>query len=125
MRRNGVATFRCRLSDEKDGKAYDVPQWMFDPAACARIKKSDQPYVSVLALRQLVQLLSDANASGRSRQNSLGELKNEHFQDCKGDALDENARITNGEQTTRSVRASTNRSKLEPASTKRKKGGSK
>ena len=80
MFRNGVSTFRCRLRSAEDGKSRDVPQWMFDSVACAGLKTSDQPYVSVFALRRLVRLLNNTcsgerNPSDIAAQRALEALR--------------------------------------------------
>lgn len=55
--RRDRAAFRYRLLSYLAAKPREVPQWMFDHAACFVMQASDQPLVSVTSLQRLLHLL--------------------------------------------------------------------
>jgi hypothetical protein len=59
----GGIVFRCGLEQNRDAGSLEIPQWMFDRAACARIRTTDSPVASTEALSDLKALL--AAAAGR------------------------------------------------------------
>ncbi len=96
MVRGGVSIYRCRLIDEKS-RSRDVPQWMFETATCCLMEFSDEPRVSVAALRNLKIFVSE-----RKRHfNDLDEvvLENRHFQSSTGDDDNFHATQANPEST--------------------------
>src|SRR5271166_942664 len=52
------AVFRCALEPANVARPLEVPQWMFDAAACCRVVLAATPSVSVDVLRELDQLIS-------------------------------------------------------------------
>jgi hypothetical protein len=52
------AVFRCALEPADLARPLDVPQWMFDAAACCRLVLAAAPSVGVEVLRELDQLIS-------------------------------------------------------------------
>ena len=52
------AVFRCALEPADAARPLEVPQWMFDAAACCRVVLAATPSVSVEVLRELDQLIS-------------------------------------------------------------------
>jgi len=52
------AVFRCALEPANVARPLEVPQWMFDAAACCRVVLAATPSVSVEVLRALDQLIS-------------------------------------------------------------------
>ena len=115
MVRNGRAVFRCRLISEQTGKPRDVPQWMFDSAACCLMQANDEPVVAVKALQRLSQLVTE-HINDRS---DCGEsmLEDQHFHCTKGDADGQNSKSSAAKNSAGAVRASANRSSMdEPCS---------
>lgn len=68
------AIFRCALEPADVARPLEVPQWMFDAAACCRTTLALAPSVSVEALRELRELLSAVGATAEG-----GVLKAEHL----------------------------------------------
>ena len=68
------AVFRCALERADVARPLEVPQWMFDAAACCRIALAATPSVSVEALRELDQLLSAVKPAEQA-----DVLQAEHF----------------------------------------------
>ncbi|MEM9942059.1 MAG: hypothetical protein AAF939_10760 [Planctomycetota bacterium] len=81
MTRKGVPTFRCRLLSALDGKAFDIPQWMFDSSVCASMQFQDHPRVSLVALKSLATLILELKSVGCSTTVVEGT----HFQNEDGD----------------------------------------
>jgi hypothetical protein len=52
--------FRCRIEETVDGRALEIPQWMFDPTSGA-IELTAEPHVSCAALVNLTALLRGAS----------------------------------------------------------------
>lgn len=60
-----MAVFRCLL-DTESKRAIEIPQWMFDAAACCRMMEVRAPHVTCAALRELVGLLAGAEGGPAS-----------------------------------------------------------
>ena len=60
------AVFRCALEPADVARPLEVPQWMFDAAACCRILLADTPSVTVQVLRDLDQLISAVKPAERT-----------------------------------------------------------
>ena len=58
LTKNGAAICHCGLSQTRDSRALEVPQWMFDSAACSRTQIAPSGAVSGAALLELKELLS-------------------------------------------------------------------
>ena len=58
--RGTARIFRCRPDD--DSRALEIPQWMFEAAACSRTRQVRAPIVTCQALRELGKLLDAASA---------------------------------------------------------------
>ena len=54
------AVYRCVLEQGDDSRSLEVPQWMFDAAACCWIALSPTPAVTGEALRELRRLIEGA-----------------------------------------------------------------
>ena len=54
------ARYRCVLEHADDSRSFEVPQWMFDAAACCRIALSPTPAVTYEVLRELHRLIDSA-----------------------------------------------------------------
>jgi hypothetical protein len=52
------AVYRCVLELADGSRPLEVPQWMFDAAACCRIALAPKPAVPCATLRELIQLIS-------------------------------------------------------------------
>lgn len=101
--RRDRAVFRCRLVSNLAAKPREVPQWMFDPAACCLIQTGEQPRVSVTGLQQLVQLLRQC------------VLQDQHFPLMEGDADEPRTPAPNGAIASGPVHASSRRASVEPS----------
>jgi hypothetical protein len=51
------AVFRCSLEPAETARPLEVPQWMFDPAACCRVHLQTAPAVDYEALLEVKRLL--------------------------------------------------------------------
>jgi len=62
--------FRCNLSGSHTDRWLEVPAWMFDRSACARVRVSADPHGNLAALTALAallrQVLSDRLASSNA-----------------------------------------------------------
>ncbi len=58
LTKNGAAICRCGLSQTPNSRALEVPQWMFDSAACSRTRITPSVAVTGAALLELKELLS-------------------------------------------------------------------
>jgi hypothetical protein len=105
--RRDRAIFRCRLVKDLAAKAREVPQWMFDHAACCLMQASDEPRASVMALRRLGQLLEQR------------VIEDQHFLSTKGDADEPSSTGPDVASTVGSLRASPEHPAVErPSSTR-------
>ena len=73
--RSGVATFRCRADDSS--RCFEVPQWMFDAAACCHTQLGSQAIVACRALYDLRDLIQ-ATERIHSKPVLLGEHPSIH-----------------------------------------------
>ena len=55
--KQGQSVCRCGLEEERNRLAIEVPTWVFEPAACGRLRVMAAPLVSGDALRALQTLL--------------------------------------------------------------------
>jgi hypothetical protein len=55
--KRGSAVARCSLEDEQPFRILEIPVWMFDEAACCRIRTDGSSVVTVEALRDLMTVL--------------------------------------------------------------------
>lgn len=60
------AVFRCALEPADVARPLEVPQWMFDAAACCRVALAASPSVTVEVLRELDQLISAVKPAERT-----------------------------------------------------------
>lgn len=103
MDRRDRTVFRCRLVSNLAAKPREVPQWMFDHAACCVMQAGEQPRVSVIALRRLVRLLRRC------------VLEDQHFPLAKGDADEPRSTDSDVASATGPVHASSQRTSVEPS----------
>jgi hypothetical protein len=66
---------RCAREQEDVARALEIPQWMLDPIACARMSFGDAPSVSVGALRDVFELM---RVAGRSDVPPVLQAEHEH-----------------------------------------------
>ena len=59
IERGGERSFRCDLDAKQTARCMEVPAWMFDRAACLRVRHADVPQVEVTALGCLKALLAE------------------------------------------------------------------
>ena len=55
--RSGCALFRCSIEENLETRLLEIPQWMFDPATCCRMRLAAVPIVTCKALLDLKTLL--------------------------------------------------------------------
>ena len=58
MKRGGAGVLRCSQSSEEGARCLEMPEWMFDRAACCGMVRADSPRVSGAALYSLKALIS-------------------------------------------------------------------
>ena len=58
--RHGHSVSRCGLEEERTRRAVEIPTWMFEPAACGRLRVMAVPTVDCDALREVQALLRTA-----------------------------------------------------------------
>jgi hypothetical protein len=58
----GRDLLRCVSVADPSGATIVLPQWMFDPVACAAMRRASDPSVCIAALEELRQLLVNAGA---------------------------------------------------------------
>src|SRR3954468_18418253 len=84
IERGRDVALRCRLGGDA-GRCLEVPAWMFEPAACMRVRLASQPQVGVGALFALGRLLTEVSggrpmdasaiaAAGDSPEQHRGEV---------------------------------------------------
>ena len=102
-REGGIARARCALDRAAPGLWQEVPRWMFDRAACARMRVEPRARVDVTALSALASLVSGAlgqapatRAGWASHDQDRGETHARSTQDP--------SRVAEGIGATRSVR---------------------
>jgi len=59
IERGGERSFRCDLSEKRTARCMHIPAWMFDRAACLRVRGADTPWVELTALVCLKALLAE------------------------------------------------------------------
>ncbi len=67
---------RCVSVADPSGASIVLPQWMFDPVACAAMRRASDPSVCIAALEELQRLLGAARSldtSRRSRETATHE----------------------------------------------------
>jgi len=60
IERSGGTVFRCNLSGSDADRWLEVPAWMFDQSACARVRVAADAHVDLAALTALAALLRQA-----------------------------------------------------------------
>ena len=61
--KRGLAVARCSLEDIQPFRILEIPVWMFDAAACCRIRTAGSSVVTVEALRDLMIVLRGTQRS--------------------------------------------------------------
>ena len=87
IERSGEVVFRCTLSGSDVDRWLEIPAWMFERSACARVRVAADAHVDLSALMALAELVRDAlsdrfapsnallsGASSLSRDQNRGEL---------------------------------------------------
>src|SRR6056297_2032263 len=100
MVRREQAVFHCRLASDLAARPREVPQWMFDRAACCVMQAREEPVASVTGLRSLLQLLRSVR-------------EDQHFPLLKGDVDETRSTETDLKNATGSVRTSPRGSSVE------------
>jgi hypothetical protein len=60
LTKGGFAVCRCGFDDQRNDRSLEVPAWMFEPAACDRLRLTGTPIVDCHALAELKTLLQTA-----------------------------------------------------------------
>ena len=60
LAKGGSRICRCGFDDERNDRSLEVPAWMFEPAACDRLRLADVPIVDCQALIELKAVLQGA-----------------------------------------------------------------
>ena len=63
--KSGCAVYRCSLEQNHEGRLFEIPQWMFEPSACCRLRRAEKPVVDCAALLALKLLLQSTRSPGR------------------------------------------------------------
>jgi len=83
IERGGQRIFRCDLGEKQTARCMDVPAWMFDRAACLRIRRADTPEVELAALICLKALLAEV----ANRESAVAAMVGaRHSFESRGDA---------------------------------------
>jgi len=56
VERSGGVVFRCDLKASALDRWLEIPAWVFDRAACARIRLEVEPRTNLAALQQLIEM---------------------------------------------------------------------
>jgi hypothetical protein len=60
IKRSGEVVFRCSLSGTDVDRWLEIPAWMFERSACARVRVAADAYADLAALMALAELVRDA-----------------------------------------------------------------
>ena len=85
LERPGARIYQCRLEGSNDSRTREIPEWMFDVAACQSTRVTDSPEVDICALMDLRTLLGSVALEGcaRVRQAEHHSLSNMEGADAK------------------------------------------
>lgn len=83
IERGAELIFRCDLGAKQTARCMHVPAWMFDRAACLRVRRADTPQVELAALICLKGLL--AEVANRTSAVTTAVGARHRFED-RGDA---------------------------------------
>ena len=72
--KGGYTVYRCVLEPNDDSRSLEIPQWMFDAAACCRIALSASPAVTCEALHELRRLIESASRADGHAVLQAGHL---------------------------------------------------
>jgi hypothetical protein len=64
IEQRAVSIVRCSLDGDASARWLELPQWMFDRAACLSIRLAASPHVDCAALIALKTCLADASGAG-------------------------------------------------------------
>jgi hypothetical protein len=67
----GCVVFRCTLTGSDAGRCLEVPAWMFDRTACARVRTAADAHSDLAALTALAALLRHALIDRFASSNAL------------------------------------------------------
>ena len=90
--------FHCRPEPDDGTKALEVPQWMFDPHVCNKMRLSAAPIASCSALQQLQALLHSV-----TENNHCAVVQTPPCSSTSGGEADATATHTPSQRATRSV----------------------
>ena len=99
IKRSGEVVFRCSLSGTDVDRWLEIPAWMFERSACARVRVAADAHADLAALMALAELVRDAlsdrfapsnarlsGASNLSRDQNRGEVNATPDEADAGDA---------------------------------------
>jgi len=78
IERPGGVVFRCDLTASDANRWLEIPAWMFDPSACAKVRLAVEPHTDLSALVMLGVLLRDVR-NKRSTALDAAYMSSEHF----------------------------------------------
>ena len=58
--KSGRPVYRCSLEENQEAPLIEIPQWMFEPDSCCRVRSGEKPVVDLSALLDLKLLLQRA-----------------------------------------------------------------
>jgi len=60
--KGGRPVHRCSLEEKQEAQLTEIPQWMFEPDTCCRVRRGEKPVVDLAALLDLRLLLQRARS---------------------------------------------------------------
>ena len=63
--KGGCALYRWSPEQNQEARLFEIPQWMFEPSACCRLRRAERPVVDCSALLALKLLLHRTRSPGR------------------------------------------------------------
>jgi hypothetical protein len=71
IKRSGEVVFRCSLSGADVDRWLEIPAWMFERSACAKVRVAAHAHPDLSALRALAELVRDALSNRFAPSNAL------------------------------------------------------
>jgi hypothetical protein len=80
IERSGEVVFRCSLSGTDVDRWLEIPAWMFERSACARVRVAADAHADLAALMALAALVRDALSERFAPSNALLSGASSHDQ---------------------------------------------
>src|SRR5262245_34205049 len=81
IERSGGVVFRCDLTASDANRWLEIPAWMFDRSACAKVRLAVEPHTDLSALVMLGALLRDA----RNKRSTASDAADSGVSPLSGD----------------------------------------